>query len=265
MLLRDALILHRAASLNMRRRTWGLLAEAFQLAQRFLYCVGEAELAARAADRAMVAAEETDDPLLIAISAWTSTMAALGRVQIDEACDLATTAAAYLEPTVKASEAVLSAWGSLQLFAAIAYAKNRRAADAWRHWDMANRAASTLGPTHHNPLTMFGEANVGIYAVAIEVETGRSAAAVDRARAIEIPTIPSSNRRAQHLLDLARGQLRQHDFEAALASLRLSEAHSTETIVYSSLARQTLEEMIEARRRPPAVLLDLAARARVIA
>jgi hypothetical protein len=264
-LLRDALTLHRTAPETMRRCTWALLAETFQLAQRFLYCVGEAELAARAADRAMVAAEETDDPQLIAISAWTSTMAALGRAQIDEACEVAANAARYLEPRLDASEAVLSAWGSLQLFIAIAFAKNRHGADAWRHWDLAHRAACALGPDHHNPLTMFGQANVGIYAVAIEVETGRSGAAIDRAKSVVISTIPSSNRRAQHLLDVAMGYVRQHDFAAALASLRLSEAQSAETIVFSPLARETIVEMIEAQRRPPAPLLDLAARARVIA
>ncbi|GIH72827.1 helix-turn-helix domain-containing protein [Sphaerimonospora thailandensis] len=264
-LLRDVLTLHRAVEPSMCPTTWGLVAETFQLTQRFLYCVGETELAARAADRAMTAAEETDDPHLIAISAWTSTMAALGRDQADEACEVATTAARYLERKLKTSEAALSAWGSLQLFTAIAYAKKRRAADAWRHWDMAHTAASALGPAHHNPLTMFGQANVGIYAVAIEVETGRSRAAIDRARTIEVSTIPSSNRRAQHLLDLARGQMRQRDFESALRSLRLSETQSAETIVFSPFARQTIEEMISSRRRPPASLLDLAARVRVIA
>jgi hypothetical protein len=192
------------------------------------------------------------------------TMAALGRGQIDEACEVATTAATYLEPMSNSSEAVLSAWGSLHLFAAIAFAKNHRGADAWRHWDLAHRAASALGPAHHNPLTMFGQANVGIYAVAIDVETGRSSAAIDRARAITISAIPSSNRRAQHLLDVARGHLRQRDLEAALTCLRHSEAQSAETIVFSPLARQTITEMIEAKRRPPAPLLDLAARARVI-
>ncbi|MEV4322203.1 helix-turn-helix domain-containing protein [Microbispora rosea] len=264
-LLQDALNLHRAAAPSMRRTTWALLAETFQLAQRFLYCVGEAELAARAADRAMVAAEETDNLQLIAISAWTSTMAALGRGQTDEALEVASTAATYLEPRSNSSQAVLSAWGSLHLFAAIACAKNHRGADAWRHWDLAHRAASALGPAHHNPLTMFGQANVAIYGVAIEVETGRSSAAIDRAKAITVSAIPSTNRRAQHLLDLARGHMRQRDFDAALTCLRMSETQSTETVVFNPLARQTIGEMIEARRRPPALLLDLATRARVIA
>lgn len=262
-LLCDALNLHRAAQPHERQQTWSILAEVFQMAQRFLYCVGEPELAARAADRAMVAAEETGDPVLIATSAWTSTMSALGRGQVDEACEVASTVASYLRPT--ASEATLSAWGSLQLFTAISYAKNRQAGDAWRHWDLAHQAASSLGPVHHNPLTMFGEANVGIYAVAIEVEIGRSAAAIDRAKAIAISSIPSSNRRAQHLIDLARGQLYLRAPDEAVACLRMSEQHSTETIVFSSVAKQAIVEMIEKQRRPSSPLLDLAARARVIA
>ncbi|MFC4059523.1 helix-turn-helix domain-containing protein [Planomonospora corallina] len=264
-LLRDALGVHRAAQPPERRATWTVLAEVFQLAQRFLYCVGEPEPAARAADRAMVAAEETEDPVLLAASAWTSTMAALGRGQAGEACEIATAAAEHLRPACETSEAALSVWGSLQLFTAIAYAKNRQAADAWRHWDLACRAATALGPAHHNPLTMFGAANVAVYAVAIEVETGRSAVAVDRAKAVDVSTIPSSNRRAQHLIDLARGHAHRRDPEQALACLRLSERHSTETIVFSPVARQTISELIEKQRRPSPSLLDLAVRARVIA
>ncbi|MFD8527161.1 helix-turn-helix domain-containing protein [Streptosporangium canum] len=263
-LLRDTLSLHRAAQQFERPQTWAILAEVFQLTQRFLYCVGEPELAARAADRAMVAAEETDDRVLIATSAWTSTMAALGRDQIDEACEIATTAADYLRPALDASGNALSAWGSLQLFTAIAYAKNRQTADAWRHWDLAHHAAAMLGPAHHNPLTMFGEVNVNIYAVAIEVEVGCSAAAVDRAKAISISSIPSSNRRAQHLIDLARGQFHHRDLDQALTCLLLSERHSTETIAFSPVARQTITQMIEKQRRPARPLLDLAVRARLI-
>ncbi len=181
-LLRDALVLHRSAQPYERHGTWAIIAEVFQISQRFLYCVGEPDLAARAADRGMVAAEETGDPVLIGASAWMSTMAALGASQPEEACEVARTAAECLKPALRASETALSMWGSLQLFAAIAYAKGRKTADAWRHWDLAQRAASALGPVHHHPLTMFGEVNVGVYAVAIEVETGRSAAAIDRAK-----------------------------------------------------------------------------------
>jgi hypothetical protein len=112
---------------------------------------------------------------------------------------------------------------------------------------------------------MFGKANVGVYAVAIEVETGRSAAAVDRAKSIAISSIPSSNRRTQHLIDLARGQLCRRAPDEALACLRMSEQHSTETIIFSPGARQAITEMIDGKRRPPSPLLDLALRARVIA
>ncbi|WP_405393465.1 hypothetical protein [Microbispora hainanensis] len=45
----------------------------------------------------------------------------------------------------------------------------------------------------------------------------------------------------------------------------MSETQSAETVVFNPLARQTIGEMIEVKRRPPAVLLELAAKARVIA
>ncbi|WP_246083900.1 helix-turn-helix domain-containing protein, partial [Nonomuraea diastatica] len=235
-LLRDALALHRASPATDRRLTWQLLSEAFQMAQRFLYCVGEPHLAARAADRAMVAAEETDDPALIAVSAWSSTMAALGRDEADEAHAIAHDATGHLRHLLATSPAATSTWGALHLFDAIAHARLRRPADAWRSWSIAQQAADALEPAHHHPLTMFGRANVAIYAVAINVETGQAANAITSASRIDLSTIPSINRRAQHLIDLAHGHLRRNDTDAAITALLTSEQQSSEPIAFNPAA-----------------------------
>ncbi|MEU6718352.1 helix-turn-helix transcriptional regulator [Nonomuraea sp. NPDC046802] len=259
-LLRDALALHRASPATGRRLTWQLLSETFQMAQRFLYCVGEPHLAARAADRAMVAAEETDDPALIAVSAWSSTMAALGRAEADEAHAIAHDATGHLHHLLTTSPAAMSTWGALHLFDAIAHARLRRPADAWRSWRIAQQAANALEPDHHHPLTMFGRANVAIYAVAINVETGQAANAIKGASRIDLNTIPSINRRAQHLIDLAHGHLRRNDTDAAITALLTSEQQSGEPIAFNPAAGAVITEIVEGSKRPPRAALDLAAR-----
>ncbi|WP_219507905.1 helix-turn-helix domain-containing protein [Nonomuraea ceibae] len=259
-LLRDALALHRASPATGRRLTWQLLSEAFQMAQRFLYCVGEPHLAARAADRAMVAAEETDDPALIAVSAWSSAMAALGRAEADEAHAIARDATTHLRPLLATSPAAMSTWGALHLFDAIAQARLRRPASAWHSWSIAQQAADTLGPEHHHPLTMFGCANVAIYAVAINVETGQAANAIQSASRIDLNTIPSTNRRAQHLIDLAHGHLRRSNIDAALTALLASEQQSGEPIAFNPAASAAITEIVEGTKRPPRAALDLATR-----
>ncbi|MGW5688881.1 helix-turn-helix domain-containing protein [Nonomuraea sp. NPDC003754] len=259
-LLSDALALHRASPPAGRRLTWQLQSEVFQMAQRFLYCVGEPHLAARAADRAMVAAEETDDPVLIAVSAWTSTMAALGRSDAEEAHAIAHNATSHLRHIVPTNPAALSTWGALNLFDAIALARLHRPADAWHSWTRAHQGSAALGADHHHPLTMFGLANVAIYAVAVHIETGQAATALKHAGRLDLDTIPSTNRRAQHLIDVAQGHLRRNEPDAAITALLASEQQSAETIAFNATARTTIMEIVSGTRRPPRAALELAAR-----
>ncbi|MQY06242.1 hypothetical protein ACRB68_43300 [Actinomadura sp. RB68] len=264
-LLRDAIDLHRATPEPGRRRTWALLAEVFQMAQRFLYCVGEPELAVRAADRAMVAAEEADDPLLLGVSAWTSCMAALAGGRFDEVEDITGSATSHLQPLSNRSSDALSLCGSLYLFTAIGYARDNRPADAWRLWDRAAEAADRLGPSHHNNLTMFSEGNVGIYAVAIDIESGKAKSGLTRANSIDESRVLSTNRQAQHKLDLARGHWTRGELAAALHSLYESEHASAETILYNPIVREIImASLASLSRRPDARLLDLARRLQLL-
>ncbi|MEV6983906.1 hypothetical protein AB0M95_21975 [Sphaerisporangium sp. NPDC051017] len=187
-------------------------------------------------------------------------MAALGRSQAEEAHAIARDATGQLHRAFPTSPAALSTFGALNLFNAIALARLGRPADAWHSWKLAHRSATALGKNHHHPLTMFGAANVAIYSVALHIETGQAATAIKNAGRIDLATIPSTNRRAQHLIDLAQGHLRRNEPDAAITALLASEQQSTETIAFNRAAHTTIMEIIEGTKRPPRAALDLAAR-----
>jgi len=74
----------------------------YDTAAALLSRVGEPFLAWAAADRAMFAAEHSGDPLLVAASAWRLTYMITGRKHPQEALELAMTAVAALERTMRA-------------------------------------------------------------------------------------------------------------------------------------------------------------------
>jgi transcriptional regulator with XRE-family HTH domain len=255
-LLRDAdAAMRKAAGPVEHAGAHALGAQAFLLTQRFAFCVGEAELAARACDRALLAARETGDQHLIGLAAWSAAMTSLAADRPEEASDLALAAASdFLDPH-EVRDAMLQ--GSLLLFAAIGHARARRPAEAWRCWDAAASIGQRLPKTAEHPLTMFSHANIAIYAVALAVETGDATAALDRSRHVHGEQIPSTNRRAQHYLDLARGHQRRRQLDGAAAALRSSLDASREAILFDAHARGIVTELVRDRRADHEVVTRL--------
>jgi hypothetical protein len=128
------------------------------------------------------------------------------------------------------------------------HARECRHAEAWHHWDEAAAFAERLRHNYQHPYTQFSGANVMVYSVALEVETGNAAAATDRAARLDPNEIPSTNRRAQHYIDVARGHHRAGRKAEVLPALLASAAESAETIVYSPDARALVSTLIRGGR-----------------
>lgn len=270
-LLADAIRAQQAAVDDERREFSKLLAEAYQLAERWLGTVGEMDLAAQVADRALLMAQLADDPLLIGASAWVTTMAALSAGHPGVAAPTAFEAVRMLDPFRRGDiggsdgETALSLWGSLQLVGAIASAFTAQPATAWRHWDDANEAAQRLGPQHWNRWTTFGPANVAMYAIAINVETGKAQRAVDDSADIDITTMQSRARRAQHMIGIARGHHQQRRYAETKGALLDAEAYSADSVNYNVWARELTRDLLRRSRKPAADLNALADRMGVLA
>ena len=245
-LLTDAIGCARCASDQDRRAAHKLLTHVYLLAQRFAFCVGADSLAARCTDRALLAADHADEPELLALAGWASAMTSLAADQPGEAAEIALGAGGLIPHPRSTREAALR--GSLLLFAAMGSARVSRPADAWRHWDEAATFAERLRHDYQHPHTQFSGANVAVYGVALEVETGNATAAANRAARLDPSEIPSTNRRAQHYIDVARGHHQAGRKGQVLPALLASVAESRETILYSADARELVLGMVRSSK-----------------
>ncbi|HEX5492944.1 MAG TPA: helix-turn-helix domain-containing protein [Mycobacteriales bacterium] len=249
-LITDATLAHRYAADSDRRAAARALSETYHLARQWLRKVGEYQLSWIAADRGMTAAQEADDPYLIAASAWNvvALYNAMGRAE--EAQAVALDGIAMLEPLLPdGSEDHLAMWGSLQLYASISTARCGDPGTAWRMWDAADQAARRLGPQYCHPWTIFGQTNVGAYAVGIPVELGKASEAVRAAERLDAAHLQSVERRARYLVDVARGYVGRRDDVAALHVLLQAEGESPEEVAHNLIVHEIVREMLRRDRK----------------
>ncbi len=100
-LVTDARIAARTAQGAERRAANAVLADVYALVQHEVVWASETELMLTAADRAMTAAQDADEPLALAGAAWTLGMVQRSAGDTDGALDLAASATALLEPRLE--------------------------------------------------------------------------------------------------------------------------------------------------------------------
>jgi len=221
-----------------RRAALTELARVYHLAQ--LYCAHQPypELVWLAADRAMGAAQDADNPAAIAAAAWYYAHTYRSANQIDAAEQVLT----------EASESVngpdnLALWGQLHLGVALGHAKAGRAGQAWRAWDAAANAAHRLGSGYAHPWLMFGPTAVDAYAVTVEADLCRHGEAVRRADSVNYSAMPSRTRRAGHLIDAARAHLLAREDVAGVHLLGRALRESVDTVRHNPYARSAVLEL----------------------
>jgi transcriptional regulator with XRE-family HTH domain len=254
-LLRDTTALTRATTGARRRMAYAIATRVYLIGQRFAYGVRALNLAVQFTDRALLAADMSDDPRLMALAGWGSAMTSLTAQEPLEAEQTALAALRHVARPASTSDA--SVRGALLLFAAMGAASDRRTVDAWHHWEEAERVATEIG-RHVDVETMFSAVNVGIYAVAVNMECGRTSNAVTSAADLDPKRMPSSNRRATHFIDLARTYDKAGDRDAARRALLDSVEASTETIVFNPDGRRLVASLARAGVAPNDELVNLA-------
>ncbi|WP_326562970.1 helix-turn-helix domain-containing protein [Micromonospora sp. NBC_01796] len=211
-LLRDAQAADAYHRGDAGRQAASLLGQVLQIASSALRKFGECDLARLAADRAIGTARRAEDDLLAAVatSRMANALLAMGRAR--PAFEANMVMAHRLAPTDlgTADPAHLSVYGSLLLQAAMAAARLGDNAGVHDLFRGADEAAKMLGGDRNEYWTSFGPTNVELHraAAAVELGDGRQAVSIHahqlnhRALAGLLP-----ERRAHHLLDLARGYL----------------------------------------------------------
>lgn len=227
-----------------RRKGYAVTAQAYALAQQYAAHTTEPELYWLTVDRARMAAEESDDPVMLAAAAWIIGNGLRESGHTEEALRLVAEAADTLRPRLEdASDIVRGTFGALCLHAAVTCAREGREGDAWRWWDEADATARRM-PNYAHPWTMFGTGNVAVHAVSIGVDLHTPGAALRRASDTAPETIPSVERRSRLFVDAARSEYARRESAGALHYLRRAFRESPEAVRYVPSARALSADLV---------------------
>jgi transcriptional regulator with XRE-family HTH domain len=242
---------------EQRRQALPMLAEAYHLAQAYLAWHGDRELVWLAVDRAMSAALESDDPLAIAGATWYAAHVLRPVGRSEEALDRLREARELIEPQVADGPPEYAAMLT-DLHLATALTKARTGdQSAWSDWsnaaDVAHRA---LPDGYVHPWTRVGPVLVDVYSVMLAVDLHDTDEARRRAQSLDPTTIPSTERRARHYIELARMADMDGSPEATQHLLSTAASISPETVRFSPPAQEMVERLV---RGPASIRADAVA------
>jgi transcriptional regulator with XRE-family HTH domain len=223
-----------------------LLSMSLQLVEAVAIKFGDTSLAFTAADRSVAAAERSQDPVTMAAAARHLADAMTHHGQPRAAVAFAVASAARLEGDVTGRGADgLSVLGMLYLKAAMASAAIEDRAAAPCLLDQADHHAARLGADGNAVWTAYGPTNVAVHRVAAHVRLCEGTEAVAAAEGIPDPyrdALPRE-RRAHHLVDLARGYTQAGRREKAVETLLKAEEEAGEEVHCRPRSRQLVEDL----------------------
>jgi hypothetical protein len=266
-LIRTAQLLEDSTDFD-RRECWAVSARVHHLAATTMSKVGEVDLAWIAAERAMAAAEQVDDPLVLASAARAGAHAFLANGRYDDALSLGTTAATWLSGRMDDDDpAALSLFGMLHLRSAVAAARRQDRSEVVGLLRQAARAADRLGEDANHWQTGFGPTNVALHRLSAALDLGDVSYVVERGPRVSIDHLPAE-RSASHLTDLARALTLVARDDDALDRLLEAERIAPPLVRHSPVVREIAKTL---HRRAPATgrarssrLMGLAERCRAI-
>ncbi|MEV3872546.1 helix-turn-helix transcriptional regulator [Streptomyces sp. NPDC049906] len=250
-LLADAYATSTAVSGDAERAAVRSLISLLHLHQVFLRRVGERALSLRAAERALVIADEVGEPALIAAASWNVSGILVSSGQVDEALDLARSVIAHTRPGPEAEPEHISAYGALHLVAVIAAVRASLAPTAWAMLAEARKIAKRIGEDRNDFHTAFGPTNVSMHSVHLAAEEGDASEALRLADEVEVPDngVLPLERVTRYHLEVMHAHRRAGDDFGTLFMLRKIRDASPEEIRYSPLAREAAQTLVK-RARP---------------
>ncbi|MBV7249296.1 helix-turn-helix transcriptional regulator [Streptomyces sp. MW-W600-10] len=234
-----------------RREVLRVSADLYGLLRSYYRRIGRLDLSLMAADRALRAAEDADDPLRMGAARWN-----LGHVLLAQpgserdAVDVAMDASRDLAAAVDPSEAA-AVRGALELVAVVADARARR---PWAARERLTARAVPLarrsGESNRNSMwTVFGPTNVALHALSVEMTNGDAVEGLRLADQIDVSALPSRERRFTFGLEVARCYDLRRDDAAVLVHLLELEQLAPEDLERSPLGRQLVVDLLR-RVRP---------------
>jgi transcriptional regulator with XRE-family HTH domain len=234
----------RKATGEDRRRACIAKAKAYHAAAGVLSKMDELAAAWVAVDRSISAAEEADDPLLMAAGAFRLAIVFQNSRRQDLAMRTAQTAVKALGRLVEAGEPEAVAMrGALYLQLAVASARLNHAEDAYGFLDQARKAASFLGVDRNDYNTEFGPTNVLLHEVNVAVELGDAGRAL-RVAAKADTSHMSTERQGRLLIDVARAHAQRRQAIELTGALRQAFEIAPEQVRTHHLVHELLGDVL---------------------
>ncbi|MFJ2636013.1 helix-turn-helix domain-containing protein [Streptomyces sp. NPDC087422] len=225
-----------------RHDCWAVSARTHHLAATTLAKIGESDISWLAAERAMQAADASEDPLVLASAARSGTHALLANGRYEAAMSLGDTTANWLAPRVGESDpAALSLLGMIHLRAAVAAARHQDRPTAARLLDRAGELADDLGSDENYWQTGFGPTNVILHRLSIELDLDNVSYVVEHG-AINVDHMPQE-RSVSHRIDFARALSLAGRGDDAFEELRKAERTSPQLVRNNPRVRETLRDL----------------------
>jgi hypothetical protein len=243
-LIRDAQKAVRLYESDDRRRAQTMLASVYNIAQFFLAYQPAADLLWRVAERAMAAAQESDDAEAIGGAVWLLAQAHRDAGDFEVAEAVNRQGLDLLRPNMDHAGTRLRAmWGALLFENAYTAARAGEAGTAWHLWDEANAVAERLPGDYYDPMTSFSRVIMGAHAVTTAVELRQRTESTRQARRTARLAVPSQPRKGRHLIEVARAYHLDNDMVGVLGTLDAAYVAAPETIRYNGYARRILLEL----------------------
>jgi transcriptional regulator with XRE-family HTH domain len=243
-----------------RERVMGLWAEVYYAARQWLWQLGYGDLASVVADRYEWAAAQAADPLAVALGRVFRANELAGAGDRRNARAVMSAAVDEVEPMLgSGGEPAMCVYGFLQLMSAWTAAHAADTVATWAHHAEADDMSRRIGADRDDYRLAFGPTNVGIWSVALAVETLDGRAAATAAGRVVIPDGTPRERVGHHWIDVARAQLLAGDTAASLAALSRARSASPEQVRAHPLARETVYALARRERHASDTVRGLAA------
>ncbi|QKV69901.1 helix-turn-helix transcriptional regulator [Streptomyces harbinensis] len=228
-----------------RAELWLLLSKTYQALSAAFVRQDEPDAAWIAADRAIHAAEQSDEPLQAFASIFRLAQAFVRLRRLDQAEHSAATTANALKRHVEKTPdpQALSLLGSLHLVLALVYARAGNRPLARKEVEQARKVAGQIAEDRNDFNLEFGPTNVEIQAVSIAVELGDAGEAIEAGERIEAEGL-STERQSRLAMDLGRAYAQRRQTGEALEYLLRAERLAPELIHTHVAARNAIRELV---------------------
>ncbi|MFF6824289.1 helix-turn-helix domain-containing protein [Streptomyces longwoodensis] len=248
----------RAVAEAERPELFRLLAVMYHTCSGALANMGEPEAAWIAVDRAVVAAERANDPLLMAAGEFRLSIVFLRARHFEQAAQASGSAADALQPLAESGQAeAVALRGALTLQRAVAAARLNLADEAYGYLRDARAMAEQVGDGRNDYNTEFGPTNVGLHEVAVAVDLGDAGVALRAAQSVDASGL-SAERQTRFHIDVARAYAQRRQVPDAVAALMKARGLSSEMVRSLPMVKQIVADLLTMSQPPSEELRSLA-------